>query len=73
MNPPDTEAIARTVDAAAAAIDLPLHSDHRPGVLHFYALAAGMAQRVFAVPLTRSDESGEVFRPVQPRSDGVDR
>lgn len=73
MNPADKDAFARTVDAAAAALDLPLHPDHRPGVLHFCALAAGMAQRVLAVPLTRSDESGEVFRPIEPRSDGVDR
>jgi hypothetical protein len=72
MNPNDADAnadaIARAVDAAAEAIDLPLHPDHRPGVLHFYALAARMAQRVLAVPLTRDDESGEVFRPVEPKA-----
>lgn len=73
MNPDDAEAIARTVDAAAAAIDLPLHPDHRPGVLHFYALAARMAQRVLAVPVTLSDEPGQVFLPVEPEAGRDDR
>ncbi len=66
MNSDDADAIARCVDAAAAAIALPLDPAHRPGVLRYYALAAGMAQVVLAVPLGRDDESGEVFRPVEP-------
>lgn len=73
MNADDADLIARAVDAAAAAIDLPLHPDHRPGVLHFYALAAHMAQRVLGVPLERRDESGQVFRPVEPKGDRDDR
>lgn len=73
MNAVDADTIARAVDAASAAIDLPLHPDHRPGVLHFYALAASMAQRVLAVPLARRDESREVFRPVEPKGDRDDR
>jgi Protein of unknown function (DUF4089) len=61
----DPEAIARAVDAAAAAIGLPLDPAHRPGVLRFYALAAAMARDVLAVPLGRDDESGAVFHPVE--------
>lgn len=54
------------VDASAALIGLPLDPAHRPGVLRYYALAAQMAQVVLAVPLSPHDESGEVFRPVEP-------
>jgi hypothetical protein len=65
------EALEAAVDAAAALIGLPLAAEHRPGVLRFFALAAGMAEVVMAVPTTREDESGEVWRPVEPEeSDG---
>ena len=52
--------IEAAVDAAAAALDLPLLPAHRPGVLRFYALADQMVQVVMAVPLGRDDESGAV-------------
>lgn len=54
------------VDAMAALLELPLAPAHRPGVLKYFALAADMAAVVMAVPLTPADESGAVFRPVEP-------
>jgi Protein of unknown function (DUF4089) len=64
--PPDAKQIEAAVDAAAALLHLPLSAAHRPGVLRYFALAAEMAQVVNAVPLGRDDESGAVFRPVEP-------
>ncbi|WP_179107029.1 AtzG-like protein [Variovorax sp. KK3] len=54
------------VDAAAAALDLRLRSDHRPGVLRYFALAAEFAAVVDAVPLDMHDESAVHFVPVVP-------
>ena len=56
--------IAAAVDANAALIGLPLHPDHRPGVLRYFALAAAMADAVNAVGLGPEVESAEVFVPV---------
>ena len=64
MTPAQTEAY---VDAAAAALDLPLRPDHRPGVLRFFALAAEMAAVVEAVPLSAHAEPAVTFAPVSPR------
>ncbi|MEO7337415.1 MAG: DUF4089 domain-containing protein [Caldimonas sp.] len=65
MTPAQIEA---AVDATAALLELPLSDSHRPGVLQYFALAAQMADIVFAVPLTRGDESGAVFQPLDPRT-----
>ena len=70
LNP---QVIEAAVDAAAALLDLPLAPAHRPGVLRFYSLAAQMAQVVLAVPLGRDDESGVVFRLVEPKAVDGDR
>jgi len=64
MTPAQTEAY---VDAAAAALDLKLRPDHRPGVLRFFALAAEMAAVVEGVPLDAHAESAVTFTPVDPR------
>ena len=48
MTPAEAE---QYVDAAAAALALPLRADHRPGVLRYFGLAAGFAALVEAVPL----------------------
>lgn len=64
MTPAQTEAY---VDAAAAALDLHLRADHRPGVLRYFALAAEMAALVDAVPLPPHAEPAVVFVPVPPR------
>ncbi|MGE0799009.1 MAG: DUF4089 domain-containing protein [Lautropia sp.] len=58
------EAIAAYVDAAAAALRLPLDPAHRPGVLRYFELAASFAARLDAVPLTPHDESAVRFEPV---------
>lgn len=59
------EELAKYVDAAAAAVGLQL-GDSRAGVLNYFALAAGFAQQVQAVPLTPHDESAMGFVPVAP-------
>lgn len=64
LTPQQVEAI---VKANAEALGLPISAEHRPGVIAFFTLAAGMAERVMAQPLTHEDESGSVFRPVSPR------
>ena len=56
----DPEALARQ---AAAAIGLPLHPAHLPGVTMNLGLAARMAALVEAVPLTPADEAAPVFDP----------
>ncbi|GAP34950.1 DUF4089 domain-containing protein [Piscinibacter sakaiensis] len=60
------EQIAAAVDAQAAVLGLPLDPAHRPGVLRYYALAAGMADEVFGLPLGLADEPAPVFVPVEP-------
>ena len=64
MTPAQIEA---AVDAAAAALDLPIAVAHRPGVLHYFALAASFAELVQAHPLGPEDEQAPVFTPVAPR------
>ena len=54
------------VDAAAAVLGLPLAAAHRPGVLANFALAAGMAELVMAVPLGPLDEPAPAFMPIAP-------
>ena len=63
MTPAQIEAY---VDAAAAALNLPLSPEHRPGVLNYFALAAGMAELVAAQPLAITDDPAEAFVPVSP-------
>ena len=65
MTPAQIEAY---VDAAAAALQLPLSPAHRPGVLSYFALAAGMAELVGAHPLAITDEPAEAFVPIAPAS-----
>ena len=64
MTPPEIEAY---VDAAAAALKLPLSAAHRPGVLHYFTLAASMAELVAAQPLSIADEPAEAFVPIAPK------
>ena len=51
------------VDAAAATLKLPLAPDHRPGVLRYFALAAGFAEQLDAVVLEAHDEPAVNFVP----------
>jgi Protein of unknown function (DUF4089) len=63
MTPGEIEAC---VDAAAAAVGLRIAPEHRPGVLHYFALAASMAELVAAHDLANADEPAPVFMPVSP-------
>ena len=58
--------IEAVVDAQAAVLGLQLAPEHRPGVLQYYALAAGMAELVNGLPLGPHDEPAPVFTPVSP-------
>ena len=58
MTPAEIEAY---VDAAAAALQLPIAPAHRPGTLQYFALAASMAELIAAHPLTLRDEPAESF------------
>ncbi len=46
---------------AAAAVGLPLHERHLPGVVMNLALAARMAGMLAQMPLTPTDEAAPVF------------
>ena len=63
MTPAQIEAY---VDAASAALQLPLSAEHRPGVLHYFALAASLAELLDAHPLGVDDEPAEAFVPIAP-------
>lgn len=65
--------LERYVDAAAAAIGLEIAAAHRPGVLTYMRLAAGLAQQVMDFPLSPADESASVFRPASPSTEEVTR
>jgi len=58
--------IAAYVEAAAAALALPIAPEHRPGVLHYFALAASLAELVNAHALGTADEPAPAFIPVEP-------
>ena len=62
----DPQRIEAYVDAAAAALDLPLAAAHRPGVLAYFALAAELAESVAAAPLGVCDEAAPVFAAIAP-------
>ena len=68
----DSEIAEAYVDAAAAALGLPIHPDHRPGVLTYFRLAAAMADLVAAQGLHVEDEPAPVFVPIEP-GDLVDK
>lgn len=62
MTPDEIEAY---VDAAAAALALPIAPAHRSGVLRYFALAAGFAEQLDAVTLAPNDDSAVRFVPVE--------
>lgn len=59
------------VDAAAAAVALPLAPEHRPGVLRYFTLAAGLAELVNGLPLGPADEPAGAFLPIEPAASGA--
>jgi hypothetical protein len=54
------------VTQQSALLGLPIADEHRPGVLRYVELAAGMAAQVMGLPLSTVDEAGTVFTPVAP-------
>lgn len=67
MTPREIEAC---VDAAAAALALPIAAEYRAGVLFYFALAASLADVVQAVPLGRHDDPAGIFTPLSPSESG---
>ncbi|MFN9471706.1 DUF4089 domain-containing protein [Acidovorax sp.] len=59
--------LERYLDAASAAIGLPIAPEHRAAVLGYLALASGFADTVNAVPLDATDEPAMAFVPVSPQ------
>lgn len=57
---------AAFVDAASAALALPLTPEHRPGVIAYFLLAAGLAEVVMVWPLGVADEPAPAFVPIGP-------
>ena len=51
------------VDAAAAAIGLPVRAEHRPGVILNFERIAAMAELVVTFPLAQETAAAPVFRP----------
>ena len=62
----DSETAEAYVDAAATALGLPIHPDHRPGVLTYFRLAAAMADLVTAPGLHVEEDAAPVFVPIEP-------
>ena len=62
----ERDRIEAYVDAAAAALGLPLQAEHRPGVLAHFELAASFAEQVNAHALLHEDEPAPVFVPIAP-------
>jgi 1-carboxybiuret hydrolase subunit AtzG-like protein len=58
-----SDEIERYVDACAAALQLPIAPEHRPGVLRYFALAASFADELDAVPLGPHDDPAVSFIP----------
>ena len=58
--------IERYIDAAAAALAVPLLPEHRPGVLANFELAAGLAELVMTQPLRHDQDPAPVFVPIAP-------
>lgn len=61
--------MAAYMDAAAALLGMPIAPTHRPGVLRNLQMVAALAPRVLDFELGPADESGNVFRPVEPGTD----
>lgn len=62
MKPEEIEAY---IDAAAAALELPLAPAHRPGVLQYFSLAASMAELVEGLRLGVEHEAAPQFVPIE--------
>lgn len=63
MKPADVSAF---IDQAANLLDLHIAEAHRPGVMHYFSIAADMAALVNGLPLSASDEAAGAFIPIAP-------
>jgi len=63
VNPAKPFDAAAYVDAAAAALGLPLDPAHRPGVIANIERIAGLARLVMELPLDEASEPAPVFKP----------
>jgi hypothetical protein len=63
MNPADPVDWTAYVDAASAAIGLPIDPAHRAAVVANLVRMAQVAGVVDTVPLTDTDEAAAVYRP----------
>ena len=59
---PDLDAAAY-VDAAAAALDIPIEPEHRAAVIENFSRAGAAAALLFGLPLPDDIEPAPVFRP----------
>ena len=59
----DKADLAEWVDQMAALVDLPLHPEHRPGVVENFSRIAAIAQLVMEFPLPETVEAAPVFEP----------
>jgi hypothetical protein len=55
--------LAALVDLMAQVLELPLDSDHRPGVIANFARTAAIAQLVMEFPIPDGVEAAPVFQP----------
>ena len=62
----EREQVEAYVDAAAAALGLPIAAEHRPGVVHYLGLAAAMAELLMALPMRIDDGPAPMFEPIAP-------
>ena len=59
------------VDAQCALLGLELAPEHRPGVVRYLHLVAGLAPAVTGFDLGPADEPANTFEPVAPAGEGA--
>ena len=62
----DERALAAYIDATAHLLQLPIATDHLPGVRQNFARIAALAQLVIDAPVEPHDEPAPVFQPGSP-------
>lgn len=60
---PQTINIGEFVDQMAALVGMPLHPEHRPGVIENFERIWAIAQLVTEFPLSEEIEAGPTFEP----------
>lgn len=57
------DSLGNLVDLMAQTLQIPLHPDHRPGVMANFARSAEIAQLVMEFPLPELQEMAPIFEP----------